>query len=554
MKDDIIETLLKNNNHKELKIKLLTKYSKNKIVRKQILNHLEKITKWAEEIDLVSEPLRELIKYEDSIPTIKNTWKEMVTNIPYGWSLVRILAQNPEIKKEINQQLPFLLEITSKKAKEKEENKTQVKGSKYYTANLIEDYINIEGGKKSIIDNFDKIITNQNITNEEMIKIIRIMKNTPKIEDAIIKNFDSILENTKIDISDIINCFEKNPKINQLIKNNLDRVLERTENNHYYSEQIQKILYTVLKNIDFNQEDSKPYHKKLRETYQAILEDENCISGIPPILEEMKKVEGLKDLYEENQYIMENFYEILPSDEAYTKFRKEKSLYNTTIGIIIKENHAKKIKAIVQEMAEGKNEFPKYESNGNFAMTYKINNKRFKIGYEKQIFRIPYHPRIMYPIFRQEYTSKDEKRKLYVEVYEEGENDHENITDEELVQVYLELREAGFFWSDAHKRNLVRLKKDNKLPDWVIKNDHTMFGFIDNNQEHKVLKKGELVICDLDSIYKEIQEGYMDKEGKVTILEFLEASANPCILQAEIEFENRKKEKMEKGEEKEDER
>lgn len=80
-----------------------------------------------------------------------------------------------------------------------------------------------------------------------------------------------------------------------------------------------------------------------------------------------------------------------------------------------------------------------------------------------------------------------------------------------------------------------------------------MFGFMDNKKEHKVLKKGELVICDLDSIYPKSEKEYQytDEYGEVhkyfqitdeSIIEHLEEYGEKCVLKAEIEFQNRKKE------------
>ena len=89
-----------------------------------------------------------------------------------------------------------------------------------------------------------------------------------------------------------------------------------------------------------------------------------------------------------------------------------------------------------------------------------------------------------------------------------------------------------------------------------------MFGFKDNKKEHKILKKGELVICDLDSMYirNELEYQYKDKYGKLhvcyplpddKIIEYLKENGAECVLQAEIGFQNRKKEE---GKRQEDER
>ena len=249
---------------------------------------------------------------------------------------------------------------------------------------------------------------------------------------------------------------------------------------------------------------------------------------------------------------MENFYETIPKGENSKNIYRDEKLYNATIGIIIKEKQEYKLKAIVKEL-QGKNkeEKPQYCSNGAFSINYNINGRRLKIGHSKQIYNIPYHPKIMYPIFRKNYFFDDINKNLYIEVYEEGENDKEKITEQELVETYLKLRKSGYFWSDAHKRNLVRLKKDNKIPDYVIKNNHKMFGFNVKNgkkEEHKELKKGEVVVCDLDSIYEVVNANNIKAKKKNeyrydnnSIIQFLEDYGEQCILEAEINFQEQEK-------------
>lgn len=546
MEKSFIMKILSGDKNKETKIKVLVKYIKNPVLRKNILENIEDIVKWTYESDLVFKLIEALISYKDSIPTLKKDWKSIIENTEYGWSIIRLLGKEKEIKEELLSDLPYLIDLTTKYPK-----KLRGKEEKFYTLNMIQNIKNLEMGKEEILKNLTLILKNKNIGNKEVKEILKEVKDMPGGEEEILKQLPNLLNNFTRNFCDVILVLKESKKANEYVLNHLEDIIEWVK--EYDCNQEAIILYRILKQSNFNPEDFKHKLPTIRNMYYEVLESPHSMAFIPPILKEMKTIEGMKDIYQENQYIMENFYATIPFQAKYTEFRFDSKLYNKTIGTIIKEGQQEKIKAIVEEIAQGEQVLPEYESNGNFSMTYKIKDKRLKIGYEKENYQIPYHPRIMYPIFRKNYRSKDQKRDLYLEVYEEGDNNHDNITDEELLQVYLELREAGIFWSDAHKRNLVRLKKDNNLPDWVIKNDHTMFGFMDNKQEHKVLKKGEVVICDLDSIYlkKETQHKYIDENGELHIcfpvtdegiIKHLKEYGEKCILQAEIEFQNRKKE------------
>ena len=535
MKKNIIEKLLEDDSYKEIKISLLVKYIKNKTARSQVNALLPELIKYAGDLDLASIILKGLMKYEDSIKSIKENLEQIISNVPCGWGLINDLVENKELREEMLKKFPSIVQYTA-----------QYKNGKYntfYTANLIEDFTKIEAGQEIIEKNLLAILQNPKIRIPEKRKILKNVSKLENIEEFIEKNFKDLIKIETIEVSDIVNCLRSNSNNIELIFNSIKEI--RKKNKSFEKEDF---LLTLLRKFDFEKDKNKKYQTILRNLYYEVLEDEGCIIKIPLILEEMKEIEGLKDVYEENSYILKNFYETIPTGEDAKNIISDKELYNRTIGILIKEKQQYKLKAIMEELqGENEEEKPEYASNGNFSMNYKVYGKRLKLGYEKQTYKIPYHPRIMYPIFRQKYHFADIDQDLYLEIYEEGENDQSKITDEELAEVYLELREAGLFWSDAHKRNLVRLKKDNKVPDYVIKNDHKMFGFEGKNQEHKVLKKGEVVICDVDSIAQIAKEDNITKEGdyhyeidESYIIEWLKNHGEKAILEAEIKFQENK--------------
>lgn len=323
-------------------------------------------------------------------------------------NIIEKLLENEERREKILKEFPSVIEyiIQYKKGKY----------NTYYIANLIEDFSKIEGGQEIIEENLLDILQNPKIRIPEKRKILKNVSKLENIEDFIEKNFKDLIKIETIEVSDIVNCLSDNSNKVELIFNSIKEIRKKNE-----TFEKEDFLLTLLKKFDFEKEENKKYQPILRDLYYEVFEDESCIIKIPLILEEMKEIEGLKDLYEENSYILENFYETIPTGEDAKNIISDKELYNRTIGILIKEKQQYKLKAIMEEL-KGKNEEekPEYASNGNFSMNYKVYGKRLKLGYEKQTYKIPYHPRIMYPIFRQKYHFEDIDEDLYLEIYEEG--------------------------------------------------------------------------------------------------------------------------------------
>lgn len=132
--------------------------------------------------------------------------------------------------------------------------------------------------------------------------------------------------------------------------------------------------------------------------------------------------------------------------------------------------------------------------------------------------------------------SVDSEHPLGIEVYEAVDMDTE-ITDEEILEVYKELREAGIKWTDIKRENLGRLRKDN-YPHEVGQNvpvPPEFLGIVDSGVERRILKAGELVIIDLDCL-----EMAKDEKGS-NFTKMAEVPA--CVYQYELEYQKRIKDK-----------
>lgn len=184
----------------------------------------------------------------------------------------------------------------------------------------------------------------------------------------------------------------------------------------------------------------------------------------------------------------------------------------------------------------------KFLGCGWFNMAVQAGDKVIKLGVpdgEKEKPKIPYHPRLLQPIVRKNDVSKDAEHPIGIEIYEVVDMDTE-ITDEEILEVYKELREAGIKWTDIKRENLGRLRKDN-YPHEIGHNvpvPPEMLGIQESGVERKILKAGEIVIIDLDCLELALNE----KGSNFTKT----ADVPACVWEYEMEYQNRIKQKDEK--------
>ena len=140
-----------------------------------------------------------------------------------------------------------------------------------------------------------------------------------------------------------------------------------------------------------------------------------------------------------------------------------------------------------------------YKGSGFFSNVYKLGNKVIKLGKPKFYHEIPYHKRLLQPLIRREILPKC----LYIEISEYL-NSRKNITENDVYSVFKELRDDGIIWLDPKPENLARLEKDN-----IIHFKETLYveneslGFLPSNSKKEVLHAGDLVIIDLDFLFKE---------------------------------------------------
>ena len=160
---------------------------------------------------------------------------------------------------------------------------------------------------------------------------------------------------------------------------------------------------------------------------------------------------------------------------------------------------------IVKELSENENinyqDICILSKSGAYSTVYQIGDKVIKIGRKRGVFTKINNKRFLQPLYRDEVLDKNESDFLFcIEITEKVDTD--NITKEDVYQIYKELRDQGLIWTDCKEDNLGRLLKDNKVYfRGIDKVDKVATGYLNDIDE--ILKKGDLVIIDNDYIYNE---------------------------------------------------
>lgn len=167
--------------------------------------------------------------------------------------------------------------------------------------------------------------------------------------------------------------------------------------------------------------------------------------------------------------------------------------------LVSEDSLGRQEKAIVLEHIAGENKYD-FKSCGTSSLILKAGDKIVKLGLGRRKFEVPYHPRIMMPQFRKKYNDGS-----CLEVFDYGDTEVAEITSEKVLEIYKELEDAGIIWGDASRQNLLILKKDNDLPDYIESEEFNVFGFLEDSRfptnKHTALKAGDIVVCDLDMLY-----------------------------------------------------
>lgn len=337
--------------------------------------------------------------------------------------------------------------------------------------------------RKECVEEFDFFIDHSRLRNIN--EIIALVSRFEGGENKIIEEFEECLKCFKIDYNKLFTIGLNTPEGREKVKQNFHLLSKRSENIGSFFDFVHKLedeegfedeyekysfwadLYDMVK---------EPHITKLtEEEYDALTDDE--------FIERHHKKR-------KNNYLDTVFYKLMQSDDTTLEEKK----------------------MILQEVSNG-NKF-EYAGKGHTSLVLKTNNQVVKLMSKQEKFEIPYHPRIMMPCFRKKYTDG-----TALEIFNYANTRSTKITDKRLLEIYKELENDGIIWGDAKKDNLVVLLRDNELPDYIKSKNFNVFGFVEDARfpttEHKALKKGEIVICDLDMIYakddKNIKHGPIDK-------------------------------------------
>ena len=129
-----------------------------------------------------------------------------------------------------------------------------------------------------------------------------------------------------------------------------------------------------------------------------------------------------------------------------------------------------------------------------------------KVGKERNSYKIPYHKRILQPLIRVDLSEFSKTNKGTLEVAEKVDTNIK-VSEEELYEIYKELRDNGIIWTDTKQRNVGKLLKDNRRY-WnkSLGQSKKAVGYREDEEfdlNEEVLRKGELVILDSDYIFLE---------------------------------------------------
>ena len=254
--------------------------------------------------------------------------------------------------------------------------------------------------------------------------------------------------------------------------------------------------------------------------------------GIPQLQEKYDLYDFFREIYTKADVLKDCGFLT-----AYVEAENRESLKSKIFKKMLKSKYAEEIKALIEHVSQNK-EFD-YYAMGATSFIFKTGDQVIKLGC-KFDFEVPYHPRLMMPYFRRKYDTG-----LSVEVFNFANiGKSAGIKDEQLLEIYKELEEAGIFWGDAKVDNLGILLKDNNLPDFIASKEFNVFGFSKDprfpTNEHQALPAGSIIITDLDFIYAQD-----DPNRKV---------GNPALIIRNYWKAKRRNNKMESNRNKGDER
>lgn len=326
-------------------------------------------------------------------------------------------------------------------------------------------------------DYIDKLLKKDGKTDLQYETIIKLLKENYK--KIILKSIP------KEHLTTVTMKLYTNKELKQFMEDNFETTIEKTP-----KDKIVAIASIYL--YGKNKEEKKKFlEQKIPNLLQYINEKNIAqflsIKGIKNTNEEIRT--ALNSIIESNKRSFIQNY-ILRSEICYTFDDNMLFLFEKLIEEILKHENKKWIDI-------------NYLGSGAYSHVYEIGSKIIKVGEERETYRIPYDKRILQPLIRQNISDLSQNSKGTIEITEKVDT-NVDLTEEELYQLYKEIRSGGIICTDLKNSNLGILLKDNKKH-WnkPIGESKVALGYIDDEIEQMVLSKGEIVIIDSDYIYYE---------------------------------------------------
>lgn len=341
---------------------------------------------------------------------------------------------------------------------------------------------------KSVIRELEKILFITNLFGFNMNKKIK------QIND----NFELILSIVKeAEFKDLFYLVHMYPFLNEIFYTHKDVIAKKIKEikDPYY---VSSYLY-IMNSLNLEFDKKKIIFNLFFDEYSKLIQEEIMKKGLFNLTEEEKEefCKFLDRYYEQNKekVVKDLILKILLTVDV-VNFKKNESK--------IDETYVKFFVTVIDELLEEQNK--KYSEiislgMGNYSEALKIGDKILKIGKTRETIDIPNSEYILQPLIRFNLLDNNQNDCMSVEITEEVELN--NITDEDVYNIYKNLRNQGIIWNDPKVANVGRLKKKNitYLKGMEIKINQEQNGFLRNNI--KTLEKGSCVILDSDYLYLE---------------------------------------------------
>lgn len=302
--------------------------------------------------------------------------------------------------------------------------------------------------------NYETIL--QNCLPGHLVNSVRVMYGYEKMQDFILDNYDILLRNIKdkCDVFDLLERGFSGLSCKKYINNHLDYLLNTCSPNFIFSILVSEDMEEIplYNNCFFEKQNFDQLNFFLRKNKKKYLEFLLC-----RFCSKEMNVDGLYDLI---------------------------------VGVVDEILDCENLDYMDIQLLHG----------GSYSDVLKIGNKVLKLGRSRISYQIPFDKVILQPIIRVD-LSKISDLPLVLEVMENVSTDI-HLSDEELYQFYVELRDRGIIFADIKNDNLGILLKDNQVH-WnkAISLENENRGI--EGSPSSILKSGSVVILDTDYLYAE---------------------------------------------------